>query len=217
MAAQLYDEILFDGATFADLEARQRPVDHGDDHRPVQRLARSASCSRSSTSSARDLMAGPLSRAAATSSAVPLVLSPVTLNNYGGTCGFKFPGLAGRRRRPGQSGAARGARDQAHRGDCSRSRTARTGRTCTWSTAASPTTSACARCWRCWRSSRRLRMRGVKTPLDNVKRIVVVVVNSLSVPEDQLGPVGAPARHVSRSCSRRPACRSTAIRPRPSS
>ena len=36
-------------------------------------------------------MAVPLSRAAATSSAVPIVLSPVTLNNYGGTCGFKFP------------------------------------------------------------------------------------------------------------------------------
>ena len=27
-------------------------------------------------------------RAAASSSAVPLLLSPVTLNNYGGTCGF---------------------------------------------------------------------------------------------------------------------------------
>ena len=32
----------------------------------------------------------PLSRAAAASSAVPLVLSPVTLNNYGGHCGHKY-------------------------------------------------------------------------------------------------------------------------------
>ena len=32
-----------------------------------------------------------LSRAAATSSAVPVVLSAVTFNNYGGTCGFQVP------------------------------------------------------------------------------------------------------------------------------
>ena len=30
----------------------------------------------------------PLSRAAAASSAVPVVLSPVTINNYGGTCNY---------------------------------------------------------------------------------------------------------------------------------
>ncbi len=39
-----------------------------------------------------DLNAVPLSRAAAASSAVPVVLSPVTLNNYGGTCGPSVPG-----------------------------------------------------------------------------------------------------------------------------
>jgi len=32
-----------------------------------------------------------LSRAAATSSAVPVVLSPVTFNNYGGTCRYEYP------------------------------------------------------------------------------------------------------------------------------
>ncbi|NJN40668.1 MAG: hypothetical protein HC807_07375, partial [Gammaproteobacteria bacterium] len=32
-----------------------------------------------------------LSRAAATSSAVPVVLSAVTYNNYGGTCGYQYP------------------------------------------------------------------------------------------------------------------------------
>ena len=32
-----------------------------------------------------------LSRAAATSSAVPVVLSAVTFNNYGGTCGYEYP------------------------------------------------------------------------------------------------------------------------------
>jgi len=33
----------------------------------------------------------PLSRAAAASSAVPVVLSPVTINNYGGTCDTRLP------------------------------------------------------------------------------------------------------------------------------
>ena len=39
-----------------------------------------------------DLDVVRLSRAAAASSAVPVVLSPVTFNNYGGTCGFALPG-----------------------------------------------------------------------------------------------------------------------------
>jgi NTE family protein len=38
-----------------------------------------------------DLNAVRLSRAAAASSAVPVVLTPVTLNNYGGTCGNEAP------------------------------------------------------------------------------------------------------------------------------
>ena len=38
-----------------------------------------------------DLTKVHLSRAAAASSAVPVVLSPVTFNNYGGHCGFEFP------------------------------------------------------------------------------------------------------------------------------
>ena len=38
-----------------------------------------------------DLNAVHLSRAAAASSAVPVVLSPVTLNNYGGTCNATNP------------------------------------------------------------------------------------------------------------------------------
>ena len=38
-----------------------------------------------------DLNKVRLSRAAATSSAVPIVLSAVTFNNYGGTCGYQYP------------------------------------------------------------------------------------------------------------------------------
>src|SRR5439155_6341817 len=40
-----------------------------------------------------DLNAVPLSRAAAASSAVPVVLSSVTINNYGGTCNRSTPAL----------------------------------------------------------------------------------------------------------------------------
>ena len=90
MAAKLYDEVLFDGATFRDLDARRGPliVATATDISTGSRLGFTQSdfdllCS--------DLYSVPLSRAAAASSAVPLVLSPVTLNNYGGRCGFEFP------------------------------------------------------------------------------------------------------------------------------
>ncbi|MFO1303618.1 MAG: patatin-like phospholipase family protein [Burkholderiales bacterium] len=90
MAAQLYDEILFDGATFRDLQNKPGPliVATATDISTGSRLGFTQSdfdllCS--------DVESVPLSRAAAASSAVPLVLSPVTINNYGGTCGFQFP------------------------------------------------------------------------------------------------------------------------------
>ena len=90
LAAEYYDEILFEGATFADLLARPGPVAiaTGTDLSTGSRLAFFQNdfdllCS--------DLNTVRLSRAAATSSAVPVVLSPVTLNNYGGHCGFEYP------------------------------------------------------------------------------------------------------------------------------
>jgi len=90
MAAQLYDDILFNGATFADLNRGSGPliIATATDITTGSRLAFLQStfdvlCS--------DLNQVPLSRAAAASSAVPLVLSPVTLNNYGGTCNFMMP------------------------------------------------------------------------------------------------------------------------------
>jgi len=38
-----------------------------------------------------DLSRFPVARAAAASSAVPMLLSPITVRNYAGTCGFKIP------------------------------------------------------------------------------------------------------------------------------
>lgn len=90
LAAQLYDQILFNRATFADLDRAAGPM-----------IVVSAT---DLTSGSRiefvrqnfDVMCadlGPirLSRAAAASSAVPVVLSPITINNYGGSCGYREP------------------------------------------------------------------------------------------------------------------------------
>ena len=90
LAADYYDEILFEGATFGDLLDRQGPVAiaTGTDLSTGSRLAFFQNdfdllCS--------DLNSVRLARAAATSSAVPIVMSPVTFNNYGGTCGYQYP------------------------------------------------------------------------------------------------------------------------------
>ncbi|PLC49092.1 patatin [Pollutimonas subterranea] len=90
LAAEYYDEILFEGATFADLLDKPGPVAlaTGTDLSSGSRLIFFQNdfdllCS--------DLNKVRLSRAAATSSAVPVVLSPVTFNNYGGTCNFQYP------------------------------------------------------------------------------------------------------------------------------
>lgn len=90
LAAQLYDELLFHGATFADLDHRHGPLIavSATDLSTGARLIFDQGffdviCS--------DLGTVPLSRAAAASSAVPVVLSPVTINNYGGTCNYQLP------------------------------------------------------------------------------------------------------------------------------
>jgi len=89
-AAEYYDEILFEGATFADLLDKPGPVAiaSGTDISTGSRLSFFQNdfdllCS--------DLNKVRLSRAAATSSAVPVLLSAVTFNNYGGTCGYQYP------------------------------------------------------------------------------------------------------------------------------
>ncbi|MEO8740197.1 MAG: patatin-like phospholipase family protein [Casimicrobiaceae bacterium] len=90
MAADLYDEILFNGATFGDLQRTDGPgvAVSATDITTGSRLVFIRSnfdvvCS--------ELGTFRLSRAAAASSAVPVVLSPLTINNYGGTCGFAPP------------------------------------------------------------------------------------------------------------------------------
>ena len=90
LAADLYDEILFNGATFGDLNRGKGPL-----------IVASATDISTGTSIpfvqstfdvlCSDLETVRLSRVAAASSAVPVVLSPITINNYGGTCGYTPP------------------------------------------------------------------------------------------------------------------------------
>ncbi|MBS0594679.1 MAG: patatin-like phospholipase family protein [Proteobacteria bacterium] len=107
LAADYYDEILFDGATFADLVKRPGPM--------------VVAAATEITTGARfyftqsmfdvlcsDLSSVRLSRAAASSSAVPVVLSPVTFNNYGGRCDIALPQWMGSGT-PEDAGASRAA------------------------------------------------------------------------------------------------------------
>lgn len=90
LAADYYDEILFGGATFGDLASGTAP------RAVVVATDISTGARFPFTQSQFDLICSDLgkvrlSRAAAASSAVPIVLSPVTFNNYGGRCGYKYP------------------------------------------------------------------------------------------------------------------------------
>ena len=93
LAAQLYDEILFNGATFGDLDRGDGPL--------ILASATDISTGARFTFSqgifdviCSDLGAVQLSRAAAASSAVPVVLSSITITNYGGTCNSAPPAWA---------------------------------------------------------------------------------------------------------------------------
>ncbi len=89
LAADFYDEILFKGATFRDLKT--------DGPRILVSATDLADGTRVMFSQANfdvlcaDLSSMRLARAAAASSAVPVVLSAITIDNYGGTCGFEEP------------------------------------------------------------------------------------------------------------------------------
>ena len=93
LAAKLYDEILFEGATFADLERKPGPLiaAMATDLSTGTRVLFNQSFFNVICS---DLGPFRLSRAAAASSAVPVVLSPITINNYGGTCHYAMPAWA---------------------------------------------------------------------------------------------------------------------------
>jgi len=93
LAAQLYDEVLFHGATFGDLDRGAGPLILAS-ATDISTGARFVFNQRTFDLICSDLNAVALSRAAAASSAVPVVLSSITLKNYGGTCNASMPGWA---------------------------------------------------------------------------------------------------------------------------
>ena len=90
VAAELYDEILFHDKTFADLDRGNGPF-VGVTATDISTGARVGFHQGIFDIVCSDLGAVRLSRVAAASSAVPFALAPVTFNNYGGTCHYELP------------------------------------------------------------------------------------------------------------------------------
>jgi NTE family protein len=89
-SAEYYDKHVFEGKTFGDMAARKGPVIviNATDMSYGTRIGFTQDmfdliCS--------DLSRYPVARAAAASSAVPMALTPITLRNYAGTCGYRIP------------------------------------------------------------------------------------------------------------------------------
>jgi NTE family protein len=129
-----------------------------------------------------DLASVRLSRAAASSSAVPVVLSPVTLNNYGGSCGYREPpwlDLIANGPYPIRP-AARSMQELAEL------RTYENGKARPYIHLVDGGVAdnlAMRGVLDIMDNVEALRLIGLPTPIDRVKRIVVIVVNSLSKPK----------------------------------
>lgn len=89
LAANMYDEILFNGATFNDLKRDgPRIMVSATDLAEGTRLIFNPENFDVLCTNLSDVR---LARAAAASSAVPVALSSITIDNYGGTCGYRLP------------------------------------------------------------------------------------------------------------------------------
>ena len=89
-ASEYYDKYVFEGGTFGDIAARKGPMIliNATDMISGIRVAFNQDvfdviCS--------DVLSFPVARAVAASSAVPILLTPITLRNYAGSCGFEIP------------------------------------------------------------------------------------------------------------------------------
>ena len=179
MAADLYDEILFNGATFGDLAKKDGPV-IAVSATDITSGSRLVFTKQNFDILCTDIGSVRIARAAAASSAVPVVLSPLTINNYGGTCQYVQPAWAtpfinnpdpprpasrvlGRIKE--MTMLANGAEPYLHLVDGGVSDNI-----------------GLRGVLDMINLMEALREAGLKTPLDHVKRIVVIVVNSLSVP-----------------------------------
>ena len=90
LAAEYYDKNIFDGKTFGDMLKQKGPMVliNATDMSLGARFSFHQALFNAMCS---DLSKFPVSRACAASSAVPGVLTPLTLKNYAGSCGYVLP------------------------------------------------------------------------------------------------------------------------------
>jgi NTE family protein len=107
LLAEILDESLFEGATYGDLLKRHRRpglVIHASD---MATLARFEFHQTQFDMICSDLSQLPLAWASASSAALPGVLSPISLKNYAGQCGYELSPLTDAVKRRGGLGAQR--------------------------------------------------------------------------------------------------------------
>lgn len=90
IAADYYDKHIFNNATFADIQRPDAPL------LIINATDLASSLRFPFTQSSFDLICSdinqyPISRAVASSSAVPVLLSPITFKSYAGSCGYELP------------------------------------------------------------------------------------------------------------------------------
>ena len=90
LAAEYYDEVLFHGATFGDLSRRNAPY-IGINATDLSSGSRFTFNQDFFDLICSDLSKFPVSVAVTASSAVPVLFSPITLQNYAGSCGYELP------------------------------------------------------------------------------------------------------------------------------
>ncbi|HUJ11213.1 MAG TPA: patatin-like phospholipase family protein [Verrucomicrobiae bacterium] len=91
MAAEFYDRHVFRGKTFGDLAQAKRPPFLILNATDMSSSARFEFTQDLFDLLCSDLSTFPVGRAVAASSAFPVLLTPITVNNYGGSCGFIEP------------------------------------------------------------------------------------------------------------------------------
>lgn len=180
LAAELYDDILFHGATYADLGKSNGPI--------ILASATNISSGAGFTFDqgffdylCSDLNSVPISRAAAASSAVPFALSPVTFNNYGGDCKFKSPQYLDQFNNTSEAPrpAARIIRDMR---ELQQYHDSKDNPYIHLVDGGLSDNLALRQVLEFLQGLEALHLAGKKTPLDHIKRIIVIVVNSLSSP-----------------------------------
>jgi NTE family protein len=128
-----------------------------------------------------DLGGMKLSRAAAASSAVPVVLSPVTINNYGGTCGYRQPqwlrAFAEQSNPPRPAGRMLRRLEELEQLD-----DASEDRYFHLVDGAVSDNLGLRGVLDYLEAFEALRLAGARTPLDHVRRVIIFVVNSASAP-----------------------------------